>query len=257
MRIKENWIGFCTITKKEIQRFSRLWMQTIVPSAITMTLYFIIFGGLIGSQLENIHGVTYMQYIAPGLIMMSVITGSYTNVVFSFFMTRFNKSIEEVLVSPLPNILILAGYVTAGVLRGLMVGIVVTCIALFFTDLTLQHAWVTLITAISSALLFSLAGFTNGLYARNFDDTAIVPTFVLTPLTYLGGVFYSLQSLTGIWQTLSLANPILYIVNAFRYGILGISDVSIITALVMILGLSAILFMVNLRLLNKGVGIRT
>lgn len=256
-RIKQNLVGFHTILTKEIVRFMRIWIQTIMPPAITMALYFIIFGGLIGSQIHDIAGFSYMQYIAPGLIMMSVITNSYTNVVSSFYIIRFQKSVEEVLVSPLPNSLILLGYVAGGILRGIIVGIVVTIIALLFTHLHLHDPFTTFTIVLLAATLFSLAGFTNALFAKKFDDISLIPIFVLTPLTYLGGVFYSIDLLPKTWQLISKLNPILYIVNAFREGILGISDVSISTAFSIVLILIILLFWVNLHLLNKGVGIRT
>lgn len=253
-----HYIGFKTIVFKEVFRFMRMWGQTLLPSAITMSLYFIIFGNLIGSQIHPIEGLSYMQYLAPGLIMMSVINNSYANVVGSFYGSRFGKNIEELLVSPLPNSLILLGYVVGGTLRGLFVGLIVTVLSLFFTHLHVYNIAVTITIVLLTAMLFSLAGFLNGIYARNFDDIAIVPTFILTPLTYLGGVFYSVHSLpVGIWKTISMFNPILYMVNAFRGGLLGVSDVPVNYALLMVCALVIILFTVCLHLLNRGVGIRT
>lgn len=251
------YIGFRTILTKEITRYNRIWIQTLLPPVITMALYFIIFGSLIGSQIKPVNGFTYMQYLAPGLIMMAVINNAYSNVVSSFYGARFNKSIEELLVSPLPNSLILLGYIAGGTTRGLTVGLLVTMLSLFFTHLHVQHLLITITIVLLSAILFSLAGFLNGLYARNFDDISIIPTFVLTPLTYLGGVFYSIDSLSGIWYHISLFNPILYMVNAFRGGLLGISDVSMTLAFAIVASLVVILFTVSLRLLNLGVGIRT
>ncbi len=256
MNLHSNLIAFKTICHGEIIRFTRIWIQTILPPVITMSLYFIIFGQLIGPRIGTMDGFKYMQYIAPGLIMLSVITNSYLNVVSSFYGSRFQRNIEELLVSPTPNILILLGYVTGGIFRGLLVGAVVTAIALFFTDLTLAHPGITLLTVFSSSLLFSLAGFTNALFARKFDDITIIPTFVLTPLTYLGGVFYSISLLPEIWQKISLLNPILYMVNTFRYGILGITDINISLAFAIIFAFIIGLFVINLSLLNKGVGIR-
>lgn len=252
-----NYIAFQTLLCKEITRFLRIWIQTILPPAITMALYFIIFGSLVGSQLGEIQGFSYMQYIAPGLIMMSVVTNAYANVVSSFYNARFQKSIEELLVSPMPNWLILLGYVAGGIARGLIVGFTVALISLFFTKLHLHSLLLTFIIILLAASLFSLAGFLNGLYAKKFDDISIVPTFILTPLTYLGGIFYSITALSPFWYHISLFNPILYIINSFRYSILGISDVPLTTAIIVIITAIIALFCLNLRLLNKGVGIRT
>ena len=249
-------IAFLTLLRKETRRFIRIWIQTLLPSLITMTLYFLIFGRLIGSQLSPIQGFNYMQYIAPGLIMMSIITNAYLNTVSSLFSVRFQKSIEELLVSPLPNALLLLGFVAGGMVRGLTVGLFVTLLTLLFTHL-IVHSWgMTLIIAVITTLLFSLAGFTNALFAKKFDDISIIPTFVLTPLTYLGGVFYSLSSLSPAWQVVSLFNPILYIINAFRYGILGISDIPVYPALIVSIFFCVALFGLNWYLLKKGIGLR-
>jgi ABC-2 type transport system permease protein len=236
----------------------RIWTQTLIPPAITMTLYFVIFGKLIGSRIGNIQGeFTYMQYIVPGLVMMSIITNSYGNISSSFFGAKFQRSVEEMLVSPMPNWVILLGYVTGAVVRGLVVGILVLLIALFFTHLQVAHILVTVLSVLFGATIFSLAGFVNAVYAKKFDDIALVPTFVLTPLTYLGGVFYSVNMLSEPWQALSRVNPILYMVNAFRFGVLGISDVHIGVAfgvmLLFVIGLSWI----ALNLLKRGVGLRS
>ncbi len=255
-RTRENLVGFVTIARREMTRVLRIWIQTIVPPAITMTLYFIIFGNLIGRRIGTMDGFSYMQYIAPGLIMMSVITNSYGNVVSSFFGAKFGKHIEEMLVSPLPNTIILLGYVAGGLMRGLLVGALVTLIALFFTDLELTHPLVTFSVVGLTAIVFSLAGLINAVYAKNFEGISIIPTFVLTPLTYLGGVFYSINMLPEFWQTVSKANPILYMVNAFRYGILGVSDIGLGTAYALIVALIVVLFGFSLYLLKKGIGIR-
>jgi ABC-2 type transport system permease protein len=257
MNSKIYWIAFLTILRKESTRFFRIWIQTLLPPAITMTLYFLIFGNLLGSQIGRIAGFTYMQYIAPGLIMMSVITNAYTNVVSSFYGMRFQKSVEELLVAPLPNALLLLGFVAGGVMRGLIVGLIVTVIALFFTHLTIYNLLAIIVVVLFAAILFALAGFTNALFAKKFDDITIIPTFVLTPLTYLGGVFYSIQLLPDFWRHLSFLNPILYMVNAFRYGILGVSDVSVVSALSLLAVCCVALFWLNVHLLNKGVGIRS
>lgn len=256
MDYKLNLIGLQTLVTKEVLRVLRIWIQTIVPPAITMTLYFIIFGNLIGRRIGTMEGFDYMQYIAPGLIMMSVITNSYGNVVSSFFSAKFGRHIEEMLVSPLSNATIIIGHVTGGLIRGLMVGSMVTAIALTFTKLQIQHPFITITMIILSSIVFALAGFINALLAKKFDDISIIPAFVLTPLTYLGGVFYSISLLPEFWQRVSLANPILYMVNAFRYGILGVSDINIAHAY-MIVGLFAVgLFTACLMMMNRGVGIR-
>lgn len=250
------WIAFTTLVRKEIRRFTRIWAQTLLPPAITMTLYFIIFGNLIGSRIGNMGGFNYMEFIVPGLIMMAVITNSYGNVASSFFSSKFQKNIEELLVSPIPHSLILAGYVAGGVARGLTVGVIVTLLSLFFTQLSIHHLGITLFTALLTAVLFSLGGFINAMFAQSFDDIAIVPTFILTPLTYLGGVFYSISLLPPFWQGVSQLNPVLYMVNSFRYGILGVSDINVGLALGMVSLFIVILFVVALRLLARGRGIR-
>ena len=256
MGLSAIWIAYSTLVVKEVRRFTRIWPQTLLPPAITMSLYFLIFGNLIGSRIGEMDGHRYMEFIVPGLIMMAVITNSYSNVVSSFFSTKFQHSIEELLVSPIPNWAILAGYITGGVARGLAVGLIVTGMALAFTDLAIQHIGITVSMVALTAILFSLGGFLNALFARSFDDISIVPTFILTPLTYLGGVFYSITLLPPIWQNLSLANPILYMVNAFRYGILGVSDIPVGVAYAMVVGFIVVLFGVILFVLNKGMGIR-
>lgn len=256
MDLRSQWHAFSTLVAKEYHRIVRIWIQTILPPAITMTLYFIIFGSLIGSRIGQMDGYGYMQFIAPGLIMMSVITNSYGNVVSSFFGAKFGRHIEEMLVSPMPNYLILLGHVAGGVVRGLMVGGVVTVVALFFTRLEVQHPLIVLSTVILTAVVFSLGGFINAVFATKFDDISIVPTFILTPLTYLGGVFYSISLLPEFWQAVSKANPILYMVNAFRYGVLGASDVSIWNAYLIIFAAIALLYGFSLFLLNRGTGLR-
>ena len=256
MNLKLNLVAMQTIVRKEMIRVLRIWVQTIVPPAITMTLYFIIFGNLIGRRIGTMDGFDYMQYIAPGLIMMSVITNSYGNVVSSFFGAKFARHIEEMLVSPMPEAFILLGHVAGGVIRGLLVGALVTLIALFFTDLKPVHPFVTLSVVFLTAVVFSLAGMINAIFAKKFDDISIIPTFVLTPLTYLGGVFYSISLLPEFWQKVSLANPILYMVNAFRYGILGVSDIGIGQAYVIILSFIIGLYFFALVLLKRGIGIR-
>jgi len=251
------WVGYKTIVRKEITRILRIWGQTIVPPAITMTLYFIIFGELIGRRIGEMGGFTYMQFIVPGLVIMSVITNSYGNMVSSFFGAKFGKHIEELLISPLPNWIILAGYVTGALTRGMMVGAVVMVVSLFFTRIEVQHPMVMFTILLLTATVFALAGMVNAIFAQKFDDIAIIPTFVLAPLTYLGGVFYSIALLPEFWQKVSVANPILYMVNGFRYGMLGVSDVSLVMSYSVILIAGAVLFSLCLYLLNKGTGLRT
>lgn len=256
MNGREQYVAFKAILIKEVLRFARIWIQTLLPPMVTTALYFVIFGRLIGSQVGDVHGFRYMEYIVPGLILMAVITNSYANVVSSFYSSKFQHNIEEMLVAPVPNYLILLGFIGGGLARGLAVGVAVTGVALFFTAIPLHNLWVTCSVLVLTSVLFSLAGFINGVYAKSFDDISLIPTFVLTPLTYLGGVFYSVAMLPPFWQSISLANPILYMVDAFRYGLLGVSDVSLATAYVAIVGFVAGLFGFALHLLNRGYGIR-
>jgi ABC-2 type transport system permease protein len=250
------WIGFLTIVIREFHRIVRIWGQTIVPPTVTATLYFVIFGSLIGQRVGLVGGYGYMQFIAPGLIMMTVITNSYGNVVSSFFGAKFGKHLEELLVSPLPNWLILLGYVVGGMLRGLLVGAVVTVVALFFTRLAVEHVLAVLSAVLLTSLVFSLGGFLNALFAKNFDQISWFPTFVLQPLTYLGGVFYSITMLPSWAQVVSHVNPILYMVSAFRYGFLGSTDVDLRLAYGIMVGSAAFMFTLAVLLLNKGAGIR-
>ena len=254
--LRANWIGFMTIARKEISRINRIWTQTFLPPAITLTLYFVIFGTLIGPRIGEMGGYSYMAFIVPGLIMMSVITNAYSNTSSSFFGNKFAKSIEEVFVSPLSTFGIIAGFTLGGIYRGLGVGIVVTLISLFFTKLVIANLLIIISVVILCSILFSLAGLLNGIFATKFDDVAIVPTFILTPLTYLGGVFYSINLLPQFWQTVSLLNPILHMVNVFRYGFLGVTDVNIWSAYLMIIIFIGVLFSVCWYMLHKGYGIR-
>ncbi len=257
MNLRRYNVAYRTIVIKEVSRFMRIWVQTILPPAITMALYFVIFGGLIGPRVGNLGGYPYIQYIAPGIIMMAVITNSYANVVSSFFGSKFQKHIEEMLVAPIPDAVLLAGYVSGGVLRGLLVGLAVTGVALFFTDLHIAAPGVTLSMIVLTATLFSLAGFVNGMYAKKFDDISIIPTFVLTPLTYLGGVFYSIDMLPPFWHGVSLFNPVVYMVDAFRYGLLGTSELGIVHAFIVVGGCTIALVIINLHLLARGVGLKS
>ncbi|KAA8735003.1 ABC transporter permease [Acinetobacter qingfengensis] len=249
-------IAFFTLLRKEVRRFLRIWPQTLLPPAITMSLYFIIFGNLVGSRIGEMEGYSYMQFIVPGLIMMAVITNSYNNVCSSFFSAKFQRSIEELITSPVPHHIILLGYIMGGVIRGLCVGLIVTVMSLFFTHLELHNLFVTVYTVTVTAMLFSIGGFINAVYARSFDDISIIPTFILTPLTYLGGVFYAISSLSPFWQNLSLINPIVYMVNAFRYGILGHSDVNVWVSLAIISAACFLMYAIAYYLLSRGTGMR-
>lgn len=257
MPLHAQLIALQTILIKETLRFLRIWIQTILPPAVTTALYFIIFGQLIGAQLGPVEGLSYTQFIAPGLIMLAVITNSYSNVVSSFFSAKFQRHIEEMLVSPLPNTMIVLGFVGGGLARGLAVSLAVIVTSLFFADLHWQHPLITFAVIVLTSVLFALAGLINGIYAKSFDDISVVPTFVLTPLIYLGGIFYSIQMLPPFWQDISLFNPILYMINAFRFGILGVSDIDVRLAFAIILLFIITLFVYSLWLLRRGTGIRS
>ena len=257
MKLSHQLVALRTLVEKEIRRFARIWGQTILPSAITVALYFLIMGKFIGSRIGDVDGYSYIEFIAPGLIMMGIISNSYANSVSSFYSSKFQRHIEEMLVSPMPNYIIVFGFMLGGVARGLVVGVAVTLTALFFTRLQIQSITLVIVTSILTAALFSTAGLINGIFAKSFDDTAIIPTFVLTPLTYLGGIFFSIDMLPAFWQRVSQANPILYMVNSFRLGFLGISDIDLTTALTVMVGLLIVLFLLSLYLLTKGVGVRS
>jgi ABC-2 type transport system permease protein len=250
-------IALSSILHKEVHRFMRIWVQTLVPPAITISLYFIIFGSLIGSRIGTMGGFDYMSFIVPGLIMMSVITNSYANVSSSFFSAKWQRNVEEMLVAPVPNWVIVAGYVGGGMARGMLVGLIVTLIALAFVDLHIHNFTVVIVTVMLTSAVFSLGGLINAVFAGSFDDISIIPTFVLTPLTYLGGVFYSIDLLPEFWQGVSQVNPIVYMVNAFRYGFLGISDVDLTVAFSVIIGFVVVLYAVAMYLISKGIGLRS
>ena len=257
MTLLEQYIALLTIVRKEVRRYLRRWSQTLLPSAITMSLYYVIFGSLIGSRIGQMGGFTYMEFVVPGLIMMAIVTNSYANVASSFFGAKFNHSVQELLVSPVPSYVILWGYVIGGVTRGVLVAIIVTAVSLFFTKLAINNIFIVLAVVILTSILFALFGFINGVFANTFDDISIVPTFVLTPLTYLGGVFYSLDLLPELWANVSRANPLVYVVNAFRYGMLGVSDVNIQVAFSMIVGFVIAAYVYSLYLLNSGKRLRS
>jgi len=254
---QELLIALLTIVRREIRRFMRIWPQTLLPPAITMSLYFVIFGNLIGSRIGEMGGFGYMEFIVPGLIMMSVITNSYNNVASSFYSAKYQRNVEEMLVSPMPNWIILTGFIIGGMARGIIVGFIVTLLSLFFTELQVYNIFIILIVILMTSTLFATGGFINAMLANSFDDISIVPTFILTPLTYLGGVFYSISLLPTLWQGVSQLNPVLYMVNTFRYGILGASDINIYYSFAIILFFTISLFLVALNMLNKGKGIRS
>jgi ABC-2 type transport system permease protein len=256
MNPREQFTAFMTILRKEIRRFIRIWPQTLLPSAITMSLYFVIFGSLIGSRIGDMGGFSYMEFVVPGLIMMAIVTNSYSNVASSFFGSKFNHSVEELLVSPTPNYVILMGYVLGGVCRGLLVALIVTLVSLFFTRMAIHSLGVVVTGVVLTSVLFALAGFINAVFANNFDDISIIPTFVLTPLIYLGGVFYSLDLLPDFWAAVSKLNPLVYVVNAFRFGVLGVADVSVAFAFSMLGGFTLLAFAYCMYLLNSGTRLR-
>lgn len=249
-------VALRTIWIKEITRFMRIWVQTLVPPAITMSLYFVIFGNLIGSRIGTMGGFSYMEFIVPGLIMMAIITNSYSNVSSSFFSAKFQRNVEELLVAPVPTWVLIMGFVGGGVARALMIGVIVTVVAMFFVDVQIHHFGIILLTLILTSTLFATAGLINAIFAKTFDDISVVPTFVLTPLTYLGGVFYSLSLLPEFWQWVSKANPIVYMVNGFRYGFLGVSDINVSISIALLIGFNALLFSIAYVLLERGTGIR-
>jgi ABC-2 type transport system permease protein len=257
MSSARNMIALKSIIYKEIHRFMRIWVQTLVPPAITISLYFVIFGELIGSRIGQMSGFDYMSFIVPGLIMMSVITNSYSNVASSFFSAKWQRNVEEMLVAPVPNWVIVAGYVAGGMIRGILVGVIVTFIALLFVEIQIHNIWVILATVTLTSATFSLGGLINAIFAGSFDDISIIPTFILTPLTYLGGVFYSISLLPEFWQGVSQLNPIVYMVNAFRYGFLGISDVSLSLSFAVLGVFIVSLFVIAMTLITRGVGLRS
>ena len=249
-------IAFYTIIRKEIYRILRIWSQTLLPSLITVTLYFVIFGHLIGSYVGFMGGKKYIEYIMPGLVMMSIIINSYSNVSSSFFNAKFHGNIQEILIAPVSNSIIICGYVLGGVIRGLTVGFLVMLLGLYFTRISINSFFKSFLVAMLTAILFSLAGFLNGLCAKKFDDVAMVPTFILTPLSYLGGIFYSVTLLPPFWQYITRLNPLFYIINAFRESMLGISDIRLCVAISIILGFITLLYLLLIWMLSKGIGIR-
>lgn len=255
--MQQHFIALGSISRKEVTRIFRIWVQTLVPPVITMSLYFVIFGGFIGSQLGKVRGYEYMAFIAPGLIMMAIITNSYSNTVSSFFSTKFQRNIEELLVSPTPNWVIILGYVSGGMTRGLSVGFLISLVSLIFVRLPIYSISHVILFGFLTSFVFFLAGMINGIFAKKFDDISIIPTFIITPLTYLGGVFYSISLLPQFWQGLSRANPIIYMIDGFRFGFLGIADINVWTGIGMLVFFSTVLFILNLFLLKKGVGVRT
>jgi len=250
-------VAYRTIVVKEVRRFVRIWVQTVLPAVISTSLYFLIFGHLIGTRIGEMDGYPYLDFIVPGVIMMAIINNAYANVVSSFFSAKFQRHVEELLVSPMPNSIILLGFVSGGIARGATVGVAVTLVAAVFSDLQVQNLLIIVVVGLLTAALFALGGFINAVYAKSFDDISIIPTFVLTPLIYLGGIFYSLELLPEFWQGVSLFNPILYMINAFRYGFIGSADIGLGTAFAIIGLFIVTLYLFALSLLNRGVGIRS
>ncbi|HED15053.1 MAG TPA: ABC transporter permease [Gammaproteobacteria bacterium] len=257
MTVGQLWTALLTLTRKEASRVLRIWPQTLVPPVVTTSLYFVIFGSLIGSRIGSMGGRQYMDFIVPGLVMMAVITNSYANVSSSFFSAKFQRNVEEMLVSPMPSAIILLGYVLGGVLRGLAVGVVVAIVALLFSNVTVVNWPLSIVMMLGTSVLFSLAGFFNALFARTFDDISIIPTFVLTPLTYLGGVFFSITLLPDFWQSIARINPILYMIDGFRLGVLGTSDIDVRLSIVVVLTFITVMFVADLVLLKRGYRLRS
>ncbi len=257
MNSRQLWIAYYTIVRKEVIRFLRIWPQTFLPSVVTTALYFLIFGTFIGSQIKSVGGVSYMAFIVPGLVMMAILNGSFQNIAFSFFQLKFMKNVEEILVSPMPAWTVVLGYITGSLLRGLIIGILVFLSAYVFEVIPVAHPVLALVIASTTSILFSLAGLINAIYAKGFDGINIIPTFVIIPLTYLGGVFYSLSLLPPVWQMISYLNPVLYMVSAFRFSILGFSDIPFVTSLLVLFGCTAFLFVWVLYLFKTGKGLRT
>lgn len=256
MTPRQTWIAYSTMLRKDMIRIIRIWSQTLLPPVVTTSLYFIVFGSFIGSQIGKIQGFSYMEFIVPGLIMMSVITSSYMQTASTFFFAKFIKNIEEILVSPMPDWVVIAGFVSGGVMRGLLVGVLVLAVSLFFTALNITHIGVLIASLVLTSVIFSLGGLINGVFAKGFDGMSIVPTFVLTPLTYLGGVFFSIGQFSPFWQTVALFNPILYMINAFRYGFIGVTDIPLWQCFGVLLGFTALFLAVTIYLFKKGVGFK-
>ena len=251
------WTSYYTIVRKEVVRLFRIWTQTFLPPVITTTLYFVIFGKFVGSQIKPVDGITYMQFIVPGLVMMSVIMQSFMNAAFTFYMAKFQKTLEEIQVSPTPYLIVILGHVSAAVMRGMITAVIILGVALFFTPIHVHSFFLTILFIFLSSVLFSLAGLLNGVFATSFDTVQIFPTFVLTPLTYLGGVFYSIHLLPPVWQYISYANPIVYMINGFRYGLLGVSDTSVWSSFVVLVGLVVVLVYANYYVFKTGKGLRS
>ncbi|MBU6490779.1 ABC transporter permease [Patescibacteria group bacterium] len=253
----QKWISFYTMLRKDVVRMTRIWPQTFLPSVVTSALYFLIFGAFLGSKIGEVHGVPYVMFVVPGLVMLAVVTNAYMNTSFTMFMSKFfARNIDEILVSPTPAWVIVAGYVAGGLVRGIAIGSLVLVVSLFFTNLIVSHALVIVLFLVLTSLVFSLAGFVNGVYAKSIDGINIVPTFVLTPLVYLGGVFYSAQSLPGLWGSLTRFDPVFYIINGFRYGFLGVSDVPIMVSVGVLVALAVLFTAISIYLIKVGLGLR-
>jgi ABC-2 type transport system permease protein len=253
----QTWVSFYTIVRKDVLRMFRIWAQTFLPSVVTSTLYFLVFGAFLGSKIGTVQGVPYVLFVVPGLVMLAVVTNSYANTSFVMFSAKFfGRNIDEILVSPTPSWVLVGGYIAGGIIRGVVIGILVLLVSLFFTHLTIHSVSVVLLFLILTSLVFALAGLVNGVYAKTIDGINIIPTFVLTPLLYLGGVFYSATTLPGIWSTLTKLDPVFYIINGFRYGFLGVSDVSIFLSAGLLVLFAAALLGIAWYLIKTGLGLR-
>jgi ABC-2 type transport system permease protein len=253
----QQWISFYTIVRKDAARMFRIWPQTFLPSIITSVLYFLIFGSFLGSSIGEVQGVPYILFVVPGLVMLAVVTQSYANTSFVMFTSKFfGRNIDEILVSPTPPWILVAGYIAGGVVRGVVVGVLVLLVSLFFTHLVVYSYLTILLFLVLTSLVFSLAGLVNGVYAKSMDGISIVPTFVLTPLVYLGGVFYSVESLAPFWRAVTQVDPIFYIINGFRYGFLGASDVPILYSTGLLLLFTAVFTGIAIYLIRNGLGLK-
>lgn len=253
----QKWTSFYTMLRKDVVRMMRIWTQTFLPSVITSVLYFLIFGSVLGDRIGGFGDHSYVQFVIPGLVMLAVVTNAFSNVAFTFFTSKFfSRNIDEILVSPTPPWVFIAGFISGGVVRGVIIGFLVLIVSLIFATPALAHPLVVLAFLFLSSILFALGGLVNGIYAKNFDGIQIVPTFVLTPLVYLGGVFYSVHMLPAWWQTLTFLNPIFYLINGFRYGFLGIADVSLWISFAVLFTMISILVALNWYLIRKGLGLK-
>ena len=245
------WIAYKTITIKEILRFVRIWIQTILPPMIVAFLYLLIFGFVVGSRVGQMAGQDYVHYLVPGVILMSAIMHAYSNTVSSFYLTKFNRSIEEILVSPIPDWLIIAGFVTGGIVRGIAVGLAVFMVAWLVVGFALPNLVIFSLILLLTTTLFSIAGFINAIFAKSFDDITIVPNFILMPLTYLGGMFYDVRILPEFWQNVTQINPIFYMIDGFKVAFFGSASIPIIVSIAILLAMIIALFLLAVFLMQR------